>query len=116
MIKYVFDKNLDTQIPLIYSNSVPEEIAFRKELEDLSASWPNLELTLTITKPEESSEKWSGTVGRIDENLIKKVVSDIPASTFWLCGPPAMVAAMEVVLGKLGVGLGKVRSEKFTGY
>ena len=116
MIKYAADKNLNTQIHLIYSNSIPEEITFRNELESWAKSWPNLKLDMTITKPEESSEKWSGLTGRIDENLIRQLITDTGKPVFWVCGPPAMVEAMEQTLGKLNISSGKVRSEKFTGY
>ena len=124
MIKYAADKqslplrgkNLNTQIHLIYSNSIPEEITFRQDLENLAKSWPNLKLNMTVTKPEESKEPWSGLAGRIDESLIQKLVPDINNNIFWVCGPPAMVEAMELTLGKLNISSGKVRSEKFTGY
>ncbi|MEK7111773.1 MAG: FAD-dependent oxidoreductase [Patescibacteria group bacterium] len=116
MIKYAADKNLNTQIHLIYSNSIPEEITFRAELENLAKSWPNLKLDMTITKPEESKEQWKGLTGRIDEDLIQKLVPDLGNNIFWVCGPPVMVEAMEQTLGKLNLSAGKVRSEKFTGY
>ena len=116
MIKYAADKNLNTQIHLIYSNSIPEEIAFRAELDGLAKSWPNLKLDMTVTKPEESKEPWKGLTGRIDENVIQKLVPDINNNIFWVCGPPAMVEAVEQTLGKLNLSSGKVRSEKFTGY
>ena len=116
MIKYAADKNLNTQIHLIYSNSIPEEIAFRAEFDGLAKSWPNLKLDMTVTKPEESKEPWKGLTGRIDENLIQKLVPDLGSNIFWVCGPPAMVEAMEQTLGKLNLSSGKVRSEKFTGY
>ncbi|MEK7112770.1 MAG: FAD-dependent oxidoreductase [Patescibacteria group bacterium] len=117
MIKYAVDKNLNTQIHLIYSNSIPEEITFGGELENWAKSWPNLKLDMAITKPEESSQpSWSGLTGRIDEKLIQKLVSDFNDKVFWVCGPPLMVDAMEQSLGKLGLSAGKLRSEKFTGY
>lgn len=116
MIKYAADKNLKTQIHLVYSNSIPEEITFRVELEALAKSWPNLKLDMTITKPEESKEPWKGLTGRIDENLIQKLVPDFKDKIFWVCGPPAMVEGIEQALGKLNLSSGKVRSEKFTGY
>src|SRR3989304_2712659 len=116
MVKYAADKNLGTKIHLIYSNSIPEEIAFKEELLNLSKSWPNLKLDMTITKPEETKEPWQGLTGRVDEALITKLVPDFLQKTFWVCGPPPMVDAMEGALGKLGLSSGKVRSEKFTGY
>lgn len=118
MLKYAIDKNLDIPMHLIYSNSHPEEIAFRDELEEWSKKFPNFKLDMTITKPQESKEKWTGTVGRIDENMLKKLITNdqLLIANYWLCGPPAMVDGLEQVLGKLGLSVGRVRSEKFTGY
>jgi ferredoxin-NADP reductase len=119
MIKYLVDKNLKTPTYLIYSNSVPEEIAFRQEFEDWGKN-PNIKVAITVTRPEESKEKWNGLTGRVDEAMIKNLLAqwglDVTKVTFWLCGPPTMVDAMEEVFGKLGITSGKVRSEKFTGY
>lgn len=116
MIKNVSDKNLDTEINLIYSNSTPEEIAFRKELLDISSLHKNIQINLTISHPEESHEEWTGNIGRIDENLIAKLVPDVSKPTWWICGPPPMIDAMSQVLEKLNIPMGHVKTEKFTGY
>jgi ferredoxin-NADP reductase len=116
IIKYVVDKNLTTPIHLIYSNSVPEEITFRKELEDWSKTHLNIKVDITISHPEESKEPWTGLTGRIDENLINKLVHDTENPIFWVCGPPAMTDAIEQVLGKIKITSDRIRSEKFTGY
>lgn len=116
IIKYVVDKNLLIPIHLIYSNSVPEEITFKKELEEWSTSHPNIKTDLTISHPEESKEPWPGLTGRIDDVLIQKLVSNIEKSIFWVCGPPPMIDAIEQVLGKLKITSDRIHSEKFTGY
>lgn len=120
MLKYVADKNLKTPILLIYSNSVPEEITFRKELEEISAAHPNVILAMTVSHPEDSKEPWTGLTGRVDENLINSLDAKykflVTNPTWWLCGPPPMVDAMEQLLGRLKVTIDHVRSEKFTGY
>ena len=116
MMKFATDKKLTIPMQLIYSNSVPEEIAFRKELEELAKANPNIKVGMTISKPEESKEKWEGLTGRIDEGLVRKLVADVSIPIFMVSGPPAMVDAVEQVLGKLGLPAGRVRSEKFTGY
>lgn len=118
MIKYALDKNTGSKIYLIYSNSLPEEIAFKEELEKWSKIGKNFKVAFTITKPEESKVKWSGLTGRIDEILIKKLVPSayLLSSTFWVVGPPPMVDAMENVLDKLDVSGNQIRTEKFTGY
>lgn len=120
-IKYALDKKLtDTKIFLIYANSVPEEITFRQELESWARQSDNIKVAMTVSKPEDSKQKWQGLKGRIDESMIKKLIEDwkleIGNLTFWLCGPPGMVEAMEKTLGLMKITSDKVRSEKFTGY
>lgn len=120
IIKYLVDKKIDTEVFLIYSNSLPEEIAYRKELEEFAKEHPNIKIAMTVSKPEESKEKWTGLTGRIDDNLIKKLLGswklELSAPTFWVVGPPPFIDAMEEVLEKLKVISDKIRSEKFTGY
>lgn len=119
-IKFAIDSGLKTPLYLIYSNSHTEEIVFKNELEKWAQENENFKLILTVSKPEESKEKWSGKVGRIDEKLILESVKnwqiDIKNSTFWVCGPPPMVSAMEETLEKLNVSPANIVTEKFTGY
>ncbi len=116
MIKYAIDKNLDTKIALVYSNSIPEEIAFYEEFNEWAKMWPNLKLFVTVSHPEESKNKWSGLTGRVDEDLIKKAAEGLDNPTYWLCGPPGMIDAMEELVVKIGIKDDRIRTEKFTGY
>ncbi len=116
MLKYAVDKNLNIPLHLIYSNSTVEQITFRQELEEWAKTHPNIKIDMTISKPEESKSPWNGIVGRIDDALIAKLVPDFASSTFWVCGPPAMVDAMEEALEKLKVPQHQIKIEKFTGY
>ena len=45
MIKFILDKNLGYKMHLIYSNSHPEEIAFREEFDHYADLVPNFNLT-----------------------------------------------------------------------
>lgn len=117
--KYATDKGLPIPIHIIYSNSIPEEITFRKEFDELMIKNPNLKVTHTITKSEESQEPWTGLTGRINEDLIRKLIPDTwhpKPETFWLCGPPQMVSALEEVLEAMQIPQERIRIEKFTGY
>ncbi|MBI2579224.1 MAG: FAD-dependent oxidoreductase [Candidatus Aenigmarchaeota archaeon] len=114
MIKYAVDTELQEKITLLYSNKVPEEIAFFDELD----KWQNqnrfLRVVHTITKPEESEEQWNGRVGRIDAALIKE---HLDAETIvYVCGPPGMVDAMVAVLKDIGVPEKRIKAERFEGY
>jgi ferredoxin-NADP reductase len=126
IIKYYLDKNLPIPMHFIYSNGTPGQITFRKELEKWAKGRKNLKVDMTITRPDEgkrnlpagrtSRQEWEGLTGRIDEEMIKKLVSNLSKPTFWITGPPGFVEAMETVLGRLGITSDKIRSEKFTGY
>ena len=116
IIKYHIDKNLPTSMHLIYSNGRPEQITFRRELEDWKLKHSNIKVDMAITHPKEIKEEWNGLTGRIDEKMIKKLVGNVSKPTFWITGPPGFVDAMEKVLGRIKITSDKVRSEKFTGY
>ena len=120
ILKYAIDKNLPTKFHLLYSSSVPEELVFRKELEEWMKTNPNIKGDMTITKPEEAKEKWKGLTGRIDEKMFLTSLEnwklDIGNFRTWVSGPPAMVQAMQQVLGNLNVPANHIRSEEFTGY
>ncbi len=116
IIKYVSDKNLSVPIQLVYSNSIPEEITFKNELDNITASHPNIKITYTITKPEESQVPWDGPTGRVDENFIQSLISNLKSPIFWLCGPPAFVDAMEEILNSMQISQERIKIDKFTGY
>lgn len=129
IIKFATDKNLKTPIHLIYSNSVPEEIAFKSDLDSWMEINSNLKVSYTITKPEDVKD-WNGLTSRIDESMIENLLKienkqslslrdwnlKISTITWWVCGPPAFVSGMQDELQKLGVSGDKVELEQFTGY
>ncbi len=114
MIKYAVDTKTKQQITLLYSNKIPEEIAYRDELEKWQKQNKFLRVIQTITRPEESNEQWSGRTGRIDDALIKEH-SDVD-TMFYVCGPPGMVDAMLELLKQIGIPEERIRLERFAGY
>lgn len=119
-IKYNTDmKLIDIKINLLHSNSLPQEIAFEKEFENISDNFNNINIAQTITRTEYNNNRKRLT-GRIDSKMLKKLLNqwdiNIKNVTFWLCGPPDMVNSLERLLGTLKITADKVRSEKFTGY
>ena len=115
-IKYNIDKSLkDSDLHLLYANSTSDQITFMSDFETWSKENNNITVDLTVSKPD---KMWRGLSGRIDENMIQTTISKhkIQNPTFWLCGPPGMVSAMENTLNSLKIPSGKTRIEKFTGY
>jgi len=108
-----------TFIHLLYSCSTPEEIAFRKELEEINSKHKNIKLDITISKPEKSKSKWAGLRGQIGKAMLQRLIADYQSQAkmrFWICGPTQFVSAMESLLKSLNIPQNKIISEKFSGY
>lgn len=84
-------KNPDdnTQVSLLYANVSPDDILLRRELDRLSASYPNFKVFYTVDKP---SKDWRGGAGYISKGMIVKGLPG-PAedSLILVCGPPGMM-------------------------
>ncbi len=113
MMKYATDKKLATKITLFYANRNPEEIAFKKDLDEWKKENKNLKIVYTVN---EGNEKWDGLTGFIDEKMIKANSKITSSTLFYICGPPAMVDAMADLLKKMEIDDSRIRIEHFTGY
>ena len=115
IIKYHQDKKTENRIHLIWSVKTIKEIPFGKEIEN----WQKEEfIKIDITLTEKVPRNWRGLKGRINKEMIKKLITkkDLQKIEFWICGPPAFVNAMEEILLNLKVKEQNIISEKFTGY
>ena len=115
MVKYCIDKKLSTKCTLLYSNKIPEDIPYKNDLDKMANQSKNVKIVNTITRPEESKQKWTGIVGRVDENMIKENC-DVNNSVFYICGPPKMVDTLVEILKKMNVDESRIKIEHFDGY
>ncbi|MDD4203066.1 MAG: oxidoreductase, partial [Candidatus Omnitrophica bacterium] len=70
-----------------------------------------------LTDVEDVDKQWCGIKGTICENFVTENLQDIKDRTFYLCGPPAMVASLKKMLTEgLCVQTDKIISENFMGY
>ena len=96
---------------LVYGNRIEEQIAYREELEALATD-QGTRIAYVLSEP---SATWSGVSGIIDEQLIRSLFSS-EGHKDWLyvlCGPPAMMEAVEKSLIGLGVPSHNILSERF---
>jgi ferredoxin-NADP reductase len=93
---------LPHRITLFYGNRRREEAAFLDELEDLQRINRNYRLVRTFDF--------------IDRALLEKHLPDLKSPIYYLAGPPAMTAAMQSMLGNLGVAEKDIKYEEFYGY
>jgi len=112
MIRYATDNKLKTNIILLYSNILEDEIVFKNEIEEMKIQNENLNVVYTVTQP---SEKWNGFTGIINREMIQKVIPDYIDRVFYICGPPGMVDAMVVILKSLNIHEKQIKKEQFVG-
>ena len=113
MIRYSTDKELKASIVLLYSNRFEDSIPFKDDLAEIQDKNPNFRMVVTITRP---SRTWKGLTGRIDREMVEKIVPDFADRVFYTCGPKPMVDSMVAMLGDMGLPDERVKYEYFSGY
>jgi glycine betaine catabolism B len=112
--KYVVDKNLGTDLVLIYANRSVQDIVFRDDFEAMVKGYPLLRVAHVLCETEPG---FKCTVGRINSAIIKTEIPDYSERKFYLCGPPQMVLAMDKILAEeLGIASQSIVKENFQGY
>jgi ferredoxin-NADP reductase len=109
MIRHLIACGSGARISVLYSARVPEELAFRAELERL-ARRRLIELHLSVTG--DTSAPWEGRRGRISLETLEPALPSKDAVCF-LCGPPSMVEDVPPLLRRLGVPSQHVRTEEW---
>jgi predicted ferric reductase len=112
MLRHMRDTGSNTEVLLIYVNRTEEDIAFRKELDDISSKpSPQLSIIHVLSR---AGDNWEGERGHVNRALIeKKIIGDLRTKTFYLCGPPSMMTATMAMLLELGIPSSRIRSERF---
>jgi ferredoxin-NADP reductase/nitrite reductase/ring-hydroxylating ferredoxin subunit len=128
MIKYATDMQLPVKIIMFDSNRDRNNILFKKEFDDWASINKNLKIIYTISEEDSqhkeqsqlsTSNDWKGEYGRIDKTMILKYVDSslLNNSIFYICGPPGMLKAMQILLQEdLEIPKERIKVEEFTGY
>ena len=114
IIKYAVDKNLGTDIVLIYANRTADDIAFKDDFAKMQQCYNRLKVIHVLSQVHAGA---NCRFGRVDSRLIKECLPDYLERKIYLCGPPAMVEAMKCILaGELAVAVANIVTENFQGY
>ena len=109
MIKYCYDKRINTNILLIYSNST-NDFVFKSELDEIQKNYGNLKIEYINTQEQ----------GRLDKNKLELLLNnnrfDKNNSEFMIVGPNPFVDGMEEILEVMKINEDNIKTEKFTGY
>lgn len=96
---------------IVYADRSAAQLAARAELEQLARA-PGRELHLVLEEP---PADWAGLRGRLDLENLKACLPRSGAAEwrYFVCGPPAMIDAVESSLAELGVPLARIAAERF---
>jgi ferredoxin-NADP reductase/DMSO/TMAO reductase YedYZ heme-binding membrane subunit len=97
MVRTLTDRAWRGRIDLVYSVKTKADIVFEKELTELGQRFPDLHLTVTLTREPKDSE-WTGERGPITRELLQRVAPNLRGTPTYLCGPDPMMAAMTTLL------------------
>ena len=111
ILRYLTDQHWGGQIYFVDCNKTERDIIFREELEALRRRFPNVHLTLTLTRAD--GARWNGATGRIDAALLARVIPDVTSIPFYLCGPTEMLTATRELLRQLGAAESHIHTESF---
>src|SRR3712207_5713859 len=130
MIKYATNKQLPIKITMFDSNRNQQNILYKDEFDKWAAQNQNLKIVYTITEDDteqrqqseavhhnnisssgatETKGTWTGERGRIDRSMIERHLSEeeISNGIFYICGPPGMIKALEDLLKKQFLKIGR---------
>jgi len=113
MLRYMRDAADDRSVTLLYGNPKMEQAVFGKELSEIEASGrPRLKVVHVLSAPDEG---WSGETGFVDGEKIRRYCGgDLSGKTFYVCGPPPLIAGVVAALGEMGVAHQRIRVEIFS--
>ncbi|TFJ94208.1 FAD-dependent oxidoreductase [Lentibacillus salicampi] len=114
MIAKATKQQTSHDITLLFSNSTPEDAPFQSDFKQFEEENPNFTFVPVMTRTD--SDEWSGESGHIDEDMLKRYVSDVSEPIYYLSGPAGMVQAMYDMLVKAGADEDNIRAEEFSGY
>jgi ferredoxin-NADP reductase len=106
-------KHTSRDLYLFYSNKTPKDAPFRAEINEMAVKNSAIKLIETLT---EGDASWSGERGFIDRAMLERHLSNLSRPTYYIAGPPQMVAAMNKMLLGAGVNESRIKLDEFSGY
>ena len=110
MLRYAVSSDPTRPIALLYSARDRHAAAFHAELQVLAQRYPQVRIGITVS---EASAPAPWRSGRIDAGMVRQYVAHPSHTIFCICGPTAMMAAMQQMLAAEGVPADQIRTENF---
>jgi ferredoxin-NADP reductase/Na+-translocating ferredoxin:NAD+ oxidoreductase RnfD subunit len=114
MVKFLLDTHQRRSIFLFYANKTPDEIVYR-DIFARAERELGIKAVYTLTDKDSVPANWTGKVGRVNPQWIKKLVPGYRLAYYYISGPPGMVGATQDMLHQLGIKDTQIRVDYFAG-
>ena len=109
MVSEILDAGLDREVYLLYGVRNVEVALYNDLFENYAKKHNNFHYYLVVS----NDENYKGEKGFINEQLIRKLIPDVNAVTYYICGPKVMNEFCENELLNMNIPIKKIRREMF---
>ncbi len=109
-IKYLIDTKQTARIVLFYCNKTEGDIAWRELWDEAKAI--GVQTVYVLDTP---SSDWSGEIGFVTADMLKKYCNEPHSARYYLSGPPGMVNGYRTMLKGIGVYDSHIVRDYFSG-
>ncbi|WP_083659976.1 hybrid-cluster NAD(P)-dependent oxidoreductase [Acuticoccus yangtzensis] len=109
-VRTAADIGLDLDAVFLHAARSPKDVIAADDLARLARRMPRLRVVPVV---EAAGEGWAGETGRINADLLARVVPDLAARTVMCCGPEPFMVAMRALTADLGVPDSRYHQESF---
>jgi glycine betaine catabolism B len=112
MARWIADLVLPVDIVFYHCARTPQDIAFRQELELMSARLPNFHLALSVTRSP-LGQSWYGLTSRLTPTVLHSIAPDFLERAVYVCGPQSFMQATHDLLTELEFPMQNYSEESF---
>jgi len=113
--KFVVDKKIGTDMILVYGNQSIDDIVFKDDFDLMQKEYSRLKVVHTLC--DDTNCDFPVKTGFITGQIVKDAIPDWKERNFYICGPPAMVDAMnKILINELNLSKENITLENFRGY
>lgn len=112
MVRTLYDLASPADVVFLHSARSPDDIPFRRELELIAATAPNIRVS-HVCEADGASERWRGYRGRLRPDILRQAVPDVRQREVFTCGPAGYMRSARRTLSALGLPESHYHEESF---
>ncbi|MEI2263915.1 hybrid-cluster NAD(P)-dependent oxidoreductase [Erwinia sp. CGal63] len=112
MARWYFDTNADVDMVFVHSARTPQDIIFRRDIENMVARIANFKLSL-ICERYESGQFWGGFSGFLNLAMLQMIAPDFLQREIFCCGPTPYMQAIKTLLQNVDFDMSRYHEESF---